>query len=84
MDFRFLVDLEVVSLLDALPKKRRSRIIEHFGRLQQFPNNHSDYHETDSMGRHVEISIFAGYAIHYWIDSADRHIKVLAMKPADA
>ena len=84
MDYRLLVDLEAISVLDAMPKRNRTRLIAHFSKLQQFPEGHSDYHERDVIGRRVELSVFAGYAIHYWIDSADRHVKVLALNPADA
>jgi hypothetical protein len=31
----------------------------------------------------VDISIHGRFAIHYWTDFADRHVKVLALKPAD-
>jgi len=84
MDFRLLVDLDVVASLDSMPKKIRIRLIDHFSKLRQFPSNYSDYYERDSIGRRIEISIFAGHAIHYWIDSADRHVKILALRPADA
>ena len=47
------------------------------------PDRHSDYHEYDSIGLRIEISIFAGCSIHYRIDFADRHIKILTVKTAD-
>ncbi|HEX7469416.1 MAG TPA: hypothetical protein VF437_01580 [Verrucomicrobiae bacterium] len=83
MEYRLLVDIEVVEALDALPKKTRTRLINHFYKIRSFPENHSDYHERDSAGRRVEICVFAGHAIHYWTDFADRHVKILALKPAD-
>lgn len=83
MDYRLLVDLEAIAVLDSIPKKNRIRLLNHFVKLRSAPDNYIDYHEHDRMGRRVEISIFAGYAIHYWIDFADRHVKVLALKPAD-
>ena len=66
-----------------MPKQSRARLLAHLSKLRQFPEGHSDYQERDGIGRRVEISVFAGYAIQYWIDSADRHIKVLALNPAD-
>ena len=33
MDFRLLVDLDVVASLDSMPKKIRIRLIDHFGSL---------------------------------------------------
>jgi hypothetical protein len=47
-----------------------------------YPDTSADFHETERSGRRVEISVFAGYAIHYWIDFADRHVKILVLKPA--
>jgi hypothetical protein len=81
--YRLLVDLETIHDLNSLPKKTRDRILAHFSRLRDIPDRLSDFHEADSIGRRIEISIFSGFAIHYWIDFADRHIKILAVSPAD-
>lgn len=83
MDGRLLVDLEALAVLDTLPRRRRTRPLQHFVNLRANPDRHADYHEQDSLGRRIEIRVWAGYAIHYWIDFADRHVKVLAIKPAD-
>ena len=84
MAYRLLVDLEVIAALDALPRKTRTRLLAHFRQVRAAPDQHADYHEHDRVGRRVEINVVAGYAIHFWIDFADRHIKILALKPADA
>ena len=81
--YRLLVDLETIRDLDSLPKKTRNRILDHFSHLRETPDRLSDFHETDSIGRRIEISIFSGFAVHYWIDFSDRHIKILAVSPAD-
>jgi Mg/Co/Ni transporter MgtE len=83
MNYRLLVDLEAIGVLDSMPKRVRARLLEHFDKLRSAPDQLADYHEHDSIGRRVEISVFAGYCVHYWIDSADCHIKVLAIDPAD-
>ena len=83
MDYRLLVDLEAIAVLDSIPKRVRTRLLDHFVRLRSTPDRYSDSHEHDSSSRRVEISVFGGYSIHYWIDFADRHVKVLAIKPAD-
>lgn len=83
MEYRLLIDLETIEVLDRLTKTARNRLLGHFTNIRSFPGNYSDYHEQDAIGRRIEISIFAGWAIHYWIDSADRHVKVLALRPAD-
>jgi hypothetical protein len=83
MDYRLLVDLETIAVLDTLPKKIRARLLKHFVSLRSTPDKHSDFYEHDRSGRRIEISVFADYAIHYWIDFPDRHIKVLMIRPAD-
>ena len=83
MAYRLLVDLEAITVLDSIPKRTRKRLLDHLTGLRSAPDRYSDYHEHDRISRRIEISVFAGYSIHYWIDFADRHIKVLAIKPAD-
>jgi hypothetical protein len=83
MRYRLLVDVEVIEVLDVLPKKSRMRLMEHFRKIRSSPDDFSDYHERDISGRRVEISVFSNHAIHFWIDHADQHIKILALKPAD-
>jgi hypothetical protein len=83
MEYRLLIDLEAVELLDKLPKADRNRLLHHFEKIRTFPGNYSDYHESDALGRRIEISIISRWAIHYWIDAADRHVKILALRPAD-
>ena len=84
MEYRLLVDLEAVAVLDSASRKVRMRLLDHLVQLRSSPQSHSDYQEYDGSGRQLEISVFAGYALHYWIDFADRHVKILAIKPADA
>jgi hypothetical protein len=83
MEFRLLIDIEVIEILDGLPKRSRARLLDQFQKIRSFPGNSSDCHEYDTNGRRIEISIASSWAIHYWIDFADRHVKVLAIKPAD-
>jgi hypothetical protein len=83
MNWRLLVDLEVVAFLDALRPSARRRIPDHFQRIRSAPSQSSDYQEQDETGRTVDISVQPGLAVHYWIDHADPHIKVLAIHPAD-
>ena len=64
MEYRLLVDLEAVAVLDALPSQTRKRLLEQFVRMRATPDRLSDCHETDRVGRRVEISIYAGYTIH--------------------
>lgn len=83
MKYRLLVDLEVIKILDGLPKSVRARLFNHFDRLRMAPERYVDAHEQDDIGRQVEISVYADDCVHDWIDSADRHIKILALTAAD-
>jgi hypothetical protein len=83
MEYRLLIDLEVIEIMDGLPKKVRKRLLDQFLKIRSFPTNYSDYPEQDAVGRRVEICILSGWAIHYWIDFADRQVKVLCLKSAD-
>ncbi len=38
---------------------------------------------SDCLGRLVQIMIVGNYAITYWIDDADQHIKILDIHSAD-
>jgi hypothetical protein len=83
MDYRLLIDLEVVETLDRIPKAVRRRLLQEFHSIRSFPGNYSDYQEYDAVGRRVEIRIVSGWAVHYWNDFADRQVKILAVRPAD-
>jgi hypothetical protein len=83
MKYRLLVDLEVTEFIQQRPKRVRDELFAHFRRIRDFPSRYSDYQENDETGRPVQISIHAGFSLHYWIDEIDGHVKVLAVKPAD-
>lgn len=83
MPYRLLIDLTALELLMCLPAARRRRFIGHFHRLQDFPSVHSDFRDADAQGRLVQVSVFDGFAIYYWVDEADRHVKILEIIAAD-
>lgn len=82
MPYRLLIDLQVVDLLQTLSPGRR-KLVNQFGAIQRYPAAHSDYVDTDSQGRRVDVSVTDGFAIYYWIDEADQQVKVLALIVAD-
>jgi hypothetical protein len=83
MRFRLLIAVEVVELLESLNRPRRRELLAHFRRLRDAPGHYGDYIETDELGRRVDVSVFRGYAIYYWVDDADRQVKVLKLAVAD-
>jgi hypothetical protein len=83
MTYRLLLDIQVVAELQSMTKAKRDRLLDHLEAIRDYPERHEDYSEHDSEGRRVTISIFHGLAIHYWIDSVDRHLKVMVLETAD-
>jgi hypothetical protein len=51
MQFRLLVDFEVIEILEALPKKSRTHLLNHFQKIRAAPGDFSDYYERDVSGR---------------------------------
>jgi mRNA-degrading endonuclease RelE of RelBE toxin-antitoxin system len=39
--------------------------------------------DHDEIGRRMQIAIVGDYALIYWVDDADRHVKILDIHPAD-
>ncbi len=77
MKYRLLVDLEVLHFSLSLPVSQRRRLFIHFEEIQKFPGNYSDFIDSDDQGRLLQVSLFEDFLIRYWIDDADRHIKIL-------
>jgi hypothetical protein len=83
MEFRLLIELEALEYLDMLPPRRRSAIFGHIRRIREYPGNYSVAKRQDPEGRLLDVASFAGLQIVYWIDHADRHIKILYVEEND-
>jgi mRNA-degrading endonuclease RelE of RelBE toxin-antitoxin system len=81
--FRLLVDLEVIDFINTLPRTQRVKLRDSLLAIQQHPAHSSDYEERDAEGRTVAIHISGKFAIKFWVDHADKHIKVLDIHSAD-
>jgi hypothetical protein len=80
---RLLLDSEVVTFLEDLPAATRNSIWRRLHQIAVAPDHYADFPERDSRGRDLSIHIFGGYAILYWDDDVDRHLKVLEIISAD-
>jgi hypothetical protein len=80
---RLLLDSEVVAFLEGLPLPRRTAIWRRLREISDAPDRFEDFHEKDASGRDLAGHIFGSYAILYWDDLADRHLKVLEITSAD-
>lgn len=83
MTCQLLIDLVALELLMCQPPARKRKFVEHLHRLRLYPAASSDYRDTDAHGRLVHVPILDGFAIYYWIDEADRHVKILEIATAD-
>jgi hypothetical protein len=83
MKFRLFVDFDVAEFMTGLSRSDQRALRSRFLELQDFPTRYIDYREYDSVGHRIEISICGRFAIKFWIDHLDKHIKVLEVKLAD-
>jgi hypothetical protein len=81
--YRLLVDLDAVEYLHGLNPAQRRRVLEHFQRLREFPTNLSLAERPDAEGKTLHISFFEDLSIYFWLDSADRHVKVVRIEAKD-
>jgi hypothetical protein len=42
-----------------------------------------DYSEADSTQRPLDVHLHAAFAIFFWEDATDRHVKILHLRRAD-
>ncbi len=78
-----LIAYDVIEFIEKLPRKQQLALRKRFLEICAYPANKSDYAEPDSLGRHVDINICGKFAIKYWDDGADKHLKILDVHSAD-
>ena len=81
--YRLLVDWAVIEKADGLPLPVRRVIKTVFVRIGRFPDRMSDYMEPNDRGIDLSVHLSHGFAIKYWTDFADRHVKILDIVAAD-
>jgi len=82
IEYRLLLAHEVIVFLDSIKAAERKRLMKRFLEITSYPARYADYEERDVTGRRLYVNVHAGYAIAYWEDFADRHLKVLDVRPA--
>jgi len=83
MKFRLFVDFDVAEFMITLTRTEQRALRKRFLEMQDFPTRYVDYHEHDHVGHRIEISICGRFAIKFWLDHLDKHIKVLEVSLAD-
>lgn len=82
-EYRLFLEIRVFDQMRALRPAERSRLLDALESIRLRPEHCSDYSESDSDGRRVCIHIAGRFAVKYWEDAADRHVKILDLHPAD-
>jgi mRNA-degrading endonuclease RelE of RelBE toxin-antitoxin system len=83
MHYRLLISIEVVEFLERLPSKTRKALRNAIASIGGDPLAMADAADYDDTGRRLQISIIGDFALTYWIDDADRHVKILDVHAAD-
>jgi hypothetical protein len=83
MKYRLLIDYEVIEFLERLPRKDQQLLRNRFLAIQDYPGKYSDCTDSDSTGRSIDIHICGKYAVKFWQDHADKHVKILDVHLAD-
>ena len=82
-DARLLIDIAVLDFLRTLRPRDQQDLLKRFREIAAFPSNFSDFVEYDSSDRRVDVQVFRKFAIKFWDDFADRHVKILDLHFAD-
>lgn len=83
MKYRLLLDLEVYDFLAALKRAERALLRKRFDEMLASPSQWAEFAERDATGRRLGVTICGRFAITFWDDFADRHIKILRIVLAD-
>jgi len=83
MAYRLLVSIEVIEFIERLPAKTREALRRAMHAIGRDPLGRSDALDRDATGRRMQIAVVGDYALMYWVDEADQHVKVLDIHAAD-
>jgi mRNA-degrading endonuclease RelE of RelBE toxin-antitoxin system len=83
MRYRLLISIEVIEFIERLPGRTREALRRTIHGIGRDPLGRSDAVEYDAIGRRVQIAVVGDYALMYWVDEADQHIKILDIHAAD-
>lgn len=83
MKRRLLIDSTVLEFLSQLRKRDREFLLARFEAIRDFPAQHMDYVHRDESGRDLDGHVAGRFAIEFWDDLADRHLKIMGVTWAD-
>jgi hypothetical protein len=82
-DYKLFVAFEAFEFLERQPKRDKELLRNRFVAIRDWPARFSDFKEADSTGRNIDVHLCGRFAIRYWEDFADRHLKILDVTLAD-
>ena len=80
---RLLIDSEVLEFMAPLKKPEREMLVARFEAIRDYPAKHRDFPHRDETGRDLDGHIAGRFAILFWDDFADRHVKIMGILWAD-
>ena len=83
MKRRLLIDSLVLEFVGKLKRRDRDFLVARFEAIREFPSRYVDYRTTDESGRELDGHIADRFAIVFWDDFADRHMKIMDVTWAD-
>ena len=83
MKRRLLIDSVVLEFAGKLKKRDRDFLLARFEAIRDFPERHADYRTLDESHRELDGHIAGRFAIIFWDDFADRHVKIMGVTWAD-
>lgn len=83
MDYKLLISIDVVEFVERLPARFRKAIRSTFDAIGNDPLGCSDATDYDQTGRLLHVTIVGDFALMYWIDDADRRVKILDIHASD-
>jgi hypothetical protein len=83
MNYRLLLDVEVIDFMQSLPRGEQIMLRRRLAQIQSSPIQFADFQEREPNGRSLDVHIHGGFAISYWDDFPDRHVKIFSIRRAD-
>ena len=83
MKRRLLIDSEVLVFMGRLKKRDREFLLRRFEAIREHPPNHVDFSHKDETGREFDGHIAERFAILFWDDLTDKHLKIMDVSWAD-
>lgn len=75
--FELLFSLRAVEFIQNLQSRERLGLQRKILQIQHSPHNCSQQTVIEPQGRPIELCTWSRFCIRYWIDEADREVKIL-------